>query len=527
MYDSRPPVKSLRNRYNSAFMRTVPTLALLAALAGGTAVADEAQDAAQAYRQTHAAAILASFAELLALPNVAADLPNIERNAEHIRRQLEARGITVELWRQEGVPPVVYGELAAPGADRTLGVYLHYDGQPVVPDQWAQDPWRPTLYDAALEDGGRPIAWPADGEATDPEWRIYARGAGDDKAPLPAILGALDALAAAGVRRTVNLKFLFEGEEEAGSPHLERYLRDHREALAVDLWLICDGPVHQSRRPQLVFGVRGYTGFELTVYGAGRYLHSGHYGNWAPNPAMALARLLAGMKDEAGGVLVADFYADTTPPGAAEEAALAALPPIDDALRAELQLAPGAPEGGGESLARRLLLPSLNIHGMVSAAVGAGARNIIPTEATASVDIRLVEGNDPQRMLDVVEAHIAAQGYHIVREVPDAATRAAHPKLARVVRRAGYPAARTSMEGPVAAAAIAAARRVAGDSLVLMPSLGGSLPLYLFADLGSPIVIVPIANHDDNQHAPNENLRLANLWYGIDLMAAFFTSTAE
>jgi len=487
--------------------------------------ADEAVDAARAYRAENGPAILAAFAEFLAIPNVASDLPNIERNAAYIRAALEARGATVELWHQDGVPPIVFGELLSAGAQSTLGVYMHYDGQPVVPDQWAQNPWRPTLYDSSLETGGSPIPFPNRGEAIDPEWRIYGRGAGDDKAPLPAILGALDALEAAGIDRTVNLKFFFEGEEEAGSDHLEQYMRDHREQLDVDLWLICDGPVHQSRRPQLVFGVRGYTGFEVTVYGANRYLHSGHYGNWAPNPALALADLLAGMKDAAGNVVIEGFYDDTVPPGPAEKKALSLLPEIDDTLRDELQLGPKSTDGAGASLAERLLLPSLNIRGLVSAAVGPQGRNIIPTEATASLDIRLVKENDPTRMLDVVEAHIAGAGYHVVRETPDADTRRAHRRIAKIVRSSGYPAARTAMDDPQAAGVIDAARNVAGDDLILMPSLGGSLPLYLFNDLlHSPVVIVPIANHDDNQHAPDENLRLANLWYGIDLMAALFTS---
>ncbi len=511
-------------------MRATGFLLLITLLGGLPASAGDAPlDAARVFRQTHGAEILTSFAEFLALPNVASDLPNIERNALHIQAELEARGAAVELWRQDGVPPIVYGELRAPGAERTLGVYMHYDGQPVVPEAWTQDPWRPTLYDGSLEAGGRPRAFPAAGEAIDPEWRIYGRGAGDDKAPLPAILGALDALAAAGIDRTVNLKFFFEGEEEAGSDHLERYMRDHRDQLDVDLWLICDGPVHQSRRPQLVFGVRGYTGFDVTVYGATRYLHSGHYGNWSPNPALVLAELLASMKDDDGNVVIAGFYDDTVPPGPAERQALNALPEIESDLLRELALAPGATDGAEDgvpaSLAERLLLPSLNIRGMVSGAIGAGARNVIPTEAEASLDIRLVKANDPERMLEVVEAHIAGQGFHIVRETPDEATRRAHPRIAKVTRASGYPAARTALDAPAAQPAIAAARRVAGDDLILMPSLGGSLPLYLFNDiLASPVVIVPIANHDDNQHAPDENLRLANLWDGIDLMAALFAS---
>ncbi len=486
---------------------------------------DPAIAAARHFRDANGAAILDGFAEFLAIPNVAADLPDIQRNAEHIREALEARGATVELWALDGVPPIVYGELDAPRATRTVGVYLHYDGQPVVPSEWTFDPWQPTMVGGSLEAGAGAIPFPAPGDPIDPEWRIYARGSGDDKAPLPAILAALDALEAAGIERTVDLRFFFEGEEEAGSNHLADYMRAHRERLDVDLWLICDGPVHQSRQPQLVFGVRGYTGFDLTVYGASRYLHSGHYGNWAPNPAIDLARLLAGMKGADGRVTIDGFYDDTVAPGAAERAALDRLPAVEAALRHELQLAAGATEGGGATLAERLLLPSFNVRGMQSAAVGSGARNVIPIEATASVDIRLVKGNDPERMLDVVEAHLRAAGYHLVSDPPDAATRRDHPKIARFVRRGGYPAARTALDTPAAEFAISAARRVAGDDLILMPSLGGSLPLYLFDEiLEAPVVIVPIANHDNNQHAPDENLRLANLWYGIDLMAALFTA---
>ncbi|MGH9464286.1 MAG: M20/M25/M40 family metallo-hydrolase, partial [Thermoanaerobaculia bacterium] len=171
-----------------------------------------------------------------------------------------------------------------------------------------------------------------------------------------------------------------------------------------------------------------------------------------------------------------------------------------------------------------LLLPSLNLRGLASAAVGDKAANVIPTEATASLDLRLVAGNDPERMLDLVEEHIRAQGYLIVRQPPDAATRRAHARIARVLREGGYPAARTPMDSPIAGQVIAAARQVAGEELLLVPGLGGSLPLYLFTELlAAPAVIVPIANHDDNQHAADENLRLANLWYGVDLFASLLS----
>ena len=485
-------------------------------------------ETARHYRTTHEVEIVRAYFELLSIPNVASDAVNIRRNAEFLQGELTRRGVEAQLWTLDDAPeapPIVYGVLDVPGVDRRLGLYVHYDGQPVDEAEWTAPPWTPTLFDGSLEDGAEPIELPAEGPL-DPEWRIYARSAGDDKVPFPALFAALAAFAEAGIQPTSDLVFLFEGEEEAGSPHLERYLSAHRDELEADAWLISDGPVHQSRNPQLVFGVRGYTGLDLTVYGATRYLHSGHYGNWAPNPGMRLARLLASMTDDSGDVVIEGFYDSTVPLTDADRAALvsveAAAPGIDDSLRRELGLA--ATDGDGAPLMERLLQPSFNVRGMKSAAVGDAARNVIPTRATASIDIRLVAGNDPEAMLDLVEEHIRSQGFHIVRDDPDEATRLKHPKIARVDRRGGYRAARSDAGTPILQDVVRAADAASDDPLILVPSLGGSLPLYLFVDLlEAPLIIVPIANHDDNQHAPDENLRLANLWYGVDLMAAIFS----
>jgi acetylornithine deacetylase/succinyl-diaminopimelate desuccinylase-like protein len=232
-----------------------------------------------------------------------------------------------------------------------------------------------------------------------------------------------------------------------------------------------------------------------------------------------LAQLLASMKDSEGRVLIEGFYESVEPLDEASKVALDRLPTIDESLRGELGLA--RTEAGNAPLSERILLPTLNLRGIQSATVGPTARNVIPTRAEASLDIRLVKGNEPERMLDRVERHIRSQGYHIVREEPDHETRLAHPRIARVVRERGYPAVRTSMDLPSIQPVVEAARRAAGEELVLLPTLGGSLPLYLFEQrLARPLVIVPMANHDDNQHGPDENLRIANLWYGIDLFAS-------
>jgi acetylornithine deacetylase/succinyl-diaminopimelate desuccinylase-like protein len=505
----------------------VPALSLAAkkapaAAKGKAAEKDAALAAVRAYREANGAQILSGFADLLALPNVAGDDAGIARNVAYLKDAFARRGFALEVWTLPGASPVLYGKLAVRGATRTLGVYAHYDGQPVDSEKWTHPPFAPTLLTAPAENGGTVRPLPKPGEAIDPEWRLYARSAGDDKAPIVALLTALDALRQAKVPLTSNLVVLLEGEEEAGSEHLKGYLEGHKAQLGVDAWLFCDGPVHTSRRPQLVFGVRGVIDMELTVYGAVRHLHSGHYGNWAPNPAFTLAHLLASMKDDEGHVLIDSFYDTVEPLGAAERAAIDAVRDNDDDLRKELGLV--KTEDNNARLQERLLLPTLNVRGMASGNVGPGAENIIPSSATASLELRLVKGNNPDHMLDLVEEHIRKQGFFIVRDDPDMATRLAHAKIAKVTRLPGYPAARTAMDLDIVFSLVQATSRAAGENVILLPTLGGSLPLYLFNDLlAKPAVVVPIANHDDKQHGPDENLRLANLWYGIDLMGELLT----
>jgi acetylornithine deacetylase/succinyl-diaminopimelate desuccinylase-like protein len=426
-------------------------------------------------------------------------------------------------------PPIVYGALMVPGATRTLGLYVHYDGQPVDPKQWKHPPFEPTLYTAAMEAGGTPRAMPKDGEKIDPNWRIYARSAGDDKAPIAAILTVLRAFRENKLQPTSNLVFFFDGEEEAGSPNLDDYLTRYKDRVEpISIWLFFDGPVHQSGRPQITFGVRGSMGIEVTVYGATRELHSGHYGNWAPDTPQILARLLASMKDDTGKVLIDGWYDSAAPIGDEERAALKAMPDYDAALKRELGIA--RTEGQPASLPERLLLPALTVRGLSGGNTGALASNVIPNTATAALGIRLVKGNDPKHMRELVVRHIARQGFHVVTADPDMATRLKYPRIAKVTSSdEAYPAARTSMANPFARQIVSAAGRAAdrlfgAESLLVAPGMGGTLPLYLFTDVaGKPAVVVPIANHDNNQHGANENLRIANLWYAIDLYAALLT----
>jgi acetylornithine deacetylase/succinyl-diaminopimelate desuccinylase-like protein len=476
---------------------------------------------ARAWRAGHEREVIGELAGLLAIPNLARDRANIERNAATVQAMLERRGVRARLLTLAGAPPIVVGDFPAASArtTRTIAFYAHYDGQPVDPAQWKSPPWTPVVRDA----GGRDVDWRG-AASIDPEWRLYARSAGDDKAPIAAMMAALDALRAAGRKPAVNLRFVFEGEEEAGSPHLAAYLARYPDALRPDAWVLCDGPVHQSRRALLSFGARGVVDLELTVYGPLKGLHDGHYGNWVPNPAVRLTHLLDSMRDEDGRILIPGFYADVKPPTAAEEAAIAAVPAVEADLRREFGIA--ATEGGGKRLDELLMLPAMNVRGLQSGRVGEQASNTIATEARASIDFRLVPAQTPESVEALVERHLEAQGYTLLRAEPDAGARRSHPKLVKVQWGPGYPPARTSLDLPFSRE-VAAIMTAAGHPPVRLPTLGGSIPMYLFQQPGdTPVIGLPIANHDDNQHAADENLRLQNLWDAIELYAALFADLA-
>jgi acetylornithine deacetylase/succinyl-diaminopimelate desuccinylase-like protein len=456
------------------------------------------------YRRANERQILQEFTTLLAIPNVASDTQNIRRNATLIVEMMKQRGLSPRLLEgaNPNTPPAVYGEWNTPGAQRTILVYAHYDGQPTDPKQWTETaPWEP-----ALRSG-----------------RIYARSASDDKAGVMAILTAFTALKDKGVALTSNVKFFFEGEEEAGSPHLGEIIDRNKDLLAADAWIIGDGPVHQSGRKQVVFGARGDTNVDVTVYAAKRPLHSGHYGNWSPNPAHMLARLLASMKDDDGRVTIEGWYSDAEPLGEAERRAIAEAPQYDEELKGQLGIK--RTEGGGKSLLELINLPSLNINGFASGDVGALARNVIPTTATAVLDLRLVKGNDYQRQVQRLVEHIRKQGYQVIERDPTDAERAQYALLARVnVRPGGYNAERTRMDLPISKAVIDAVQSTSVEKIVLLPTSGGSLPLSIITErLKTVTISVPIANYDNNQHAENENIRLQNFWEGIEIWAAIMT----
>jgi acetylornithine deacetylase/succinyl-diaminopimelate desuccinylase-like protein len=508
-------------RGREAVLAAAALLAVPAAAAPPPAPAEPLVARVRAWRQAHEREILAQFRGLLAIPNVASDTAHIAVNAAAIADMYRSRGLAVELLEVPGAPPAVFARLDEPGASETITFYAHYDGQPADPREWTGAPWTPVLRQGRLEDGAPAVDLDRLPETIEPSWRLYARSSGDDKAPIVGFTAALDALRSAGVRPKVNLHFLFEGEEEAGSPHLEAILEHYRGKLATDAWVLCDGPVHQSGRTLVFFGARGTTDLELTVYGPLHGLHSGHYGNWAPNPISELTHLLDSMRDEDARILVSGYLDDVRPLSKAEERALSAVPRVDEQLEREFAI--GRTESGGIPLVEAIQRPAINVRGISGGHVANLASNTIVPEATASIDFRLVPDQTPERVQRLVEAHVRAQGYFLVHDEPDAATRRAHARVARLVWARGYPAWRTPMDLPFSREVVRLVGKAAGEPPVVFPMLGGSIPMYLFAGAArTPVVGLPIANYDDNQHAPNENLELGNLWNGIELYAELF-----
>jgi acetylornithine deacetylase/succinyl-diaminopimelate desuccinylase-like protein len=483
--------------------------------------ATEVRDEVRKYRVAHENEIVGEFVKLLSIPNLASDTPNIERNAQTIAKMLESRGVSVQLLRVPKAPAVIYGSLSSPGVRATVGIYAHYDGQPVESSQWQSPPFGPALRDGA----GQTVDWKAQTHY-DPESRIYARSAGDDKAAIAATISALDSLNSVGAHLSVNVKLLFDGEEESGSPHLAEILSKNPEALQADIWLLCDGPLPPSRRKQVFFGNRGETDLEMTVYGPARPMHTGNYGNWAPNPIVLLTHLLDSMRDTDAKILIPGFYDDVRALTPSERQVLAATATSDEQLKHDFAIA--APEGNGASLAEQLLKPALNVRGISAGYVGEQVNNTISSEAIAMIDFRLVPNQTEEKVRQLVEEHIARQGFFIVRQTPDMTTREAHARVVKLKWKSDFGVYRIEMNNPPAQAVVKAIEKATGVPIVQAVSMGGTVPMYLLAgSRHTPVIGVPIANHDDNQHAADENLRLQNLWDAIEMYATILATVGN
>ena len=482
---------------------------------------------------------LPEFIEMLSMPNDAVKAADIQANAKWLEAAFQKRGFTTRQLDNEG-KPLVYAEFnkKIPGAPTVL-FYMHYDGMPVLPEQWAQkSPHQPVLRQRAKPAAANPGAGLAFTPSTasarggwedldlakvlagpiDPEWRVFARSSSDDKGPIMMFLSAFDLMNEAKAAPAINVKVILDAEEEKGSPRISAPVKANRDLLKSDALIINDGPTHPSNLPTIIFGNRGNAVVELTVFGPRAPLHSGHYGNYAPNPAQRLATLLATMKDEDGRVTIPHYY-DGVKLTERERAILTAVPDDETALLKRLGIA--KPEKVGGNLQEAVQYPSLNIRGMQSAAIGEKASNIVPAKAVAELDLRTTPGASAAYLVEMMQKHVIAQGYHLVKAEPTDEERATYPKIASLKMDRGSDAAFSEMEAPAGvwvqdSLADTFGKDGAPSKTVRIRLMGGSVPTdKLVEALDMPFVIMPLVNADNNQHSFDENLRLGHFVDGV------------
>ncbi|GGD44217.1 M20/M25/M40 family metallo-hydrolase [Muriicola marianensis] len=450
--------------------------------------------------------------QFVSIPNDALDAADINRNISWLTREFNERGFNTSVLPTEG-RPLFFAALPMEDDKPTVLLYMHFDGQSVDPSKWDQsNPYKVVL--KAPENGE--FTEKSFDELNDDinyDWRLFGRSTSDDKGPIVMFLNAIDLLKKENKNIPFNIKVILDGEEEKSSKPLPKAVREYRELLAADFLMINDGPVHGSGLPTVVYGCRGITSLSITTYGPEYPQHSGHYGNYAPNPGLQLAQLLAGMKDEQGRVTVPGFYDGIT----MDEATLQVLKSVpEDSEKINEYLGINTPDRVGQFYQESLQYPSLNIRGLGSAWIGEKARTIVPATATAELDIRLVPESDGNRLKKLVRTYVEGQGYHVIDSIPSREERLTHPRIATLREGSVTDAFRTDLDNAYGNFIVKTMGSAFGEPVVQIRIMGGTVPIAPFInELKIPAFIVPMVNPDNNQHSPNENLRIGQIDYGI------------
>ncbi|SDL29849.1 M20/M25/M40 family metallo-hydrolase [Lacicoccus qingdaonensis] len=414
--------------------------------------------------------------DFLKIKSISTDTENIRHCADVLKSNMESLGIDTRIM-ETGGNPVVYGELMSDNNDFTLLIYGHYDVQAVEPvELWASDPFTPEIRDG----------------------RIYARGVGDNKGQLMTQLLGIKTYMELYGSLPINIKFIFEGEEELGSVHLSEFVEDHQSLLEADLVYTADGSSHNSGSPLILLGVRGVLSFEMTVKGADFDNHSGNTGNVVPNPVWKMIELLNTMQDKDGNVHVSGFYDNVRGPSQTDMRLLSSLPYDEKDIGEKIGYTDLNMDG--EAYYRRLTMePTFNIAGIRSGYTGDHAKTIIPATATVNIDMRLVVDQNPADIFDKVKRHVHAFD----------------PDIEVAYRGAMHPS-RTPSDLEIVRVVTDAVGEAYGKTPLVQPSMPGSLPDYVWTKiLETPSIIMPYANFDQHNHSPNENLKVEHFFNGI------------
>ena len=459
--------------------------------------------------------------DFVAIPNDALNADDIDTNLYWLRKKFTERGFNSSILETEGLP-LFFAALPMDDSKPTILFYMHLDGQSVDATKWDQpDPYKVTLK-SKTEDGWKTESFSDLTDDINYDWRLFGRSTSDDKGPIVMFLNAIDVLRKENVDIPYNVKVILDSEEERSSAPLPKAVRTYKDLLKADFLVINDGPVHVSGKPTIVYGCRGITTLSISTYGPIKPQHSGHYGNYAPNPGFQLAQLLASMKDTEGKVLIKGYYDGITIDDATLEI-LKSVPDNTEEINASLAIT--NPEKVGSFYQEALQYPSLNIRGLGSAWIGDQARTIVPALATAELDLRLVPETDGNRLKKLVIDHIKNQGYHVMNSEPTMADRLKYNKIATVLEGSVTNAFRTDLNNPYGNFIVKTMENKFGEKPVQIRIMGGTVPISPFInELKIPAFIVPMVNPDNNQHSPNENLKIGQIAYGIETFYALLST---
>ena len=453
----------------------------------------------------------------VSIPNVSPDPEQLEINMDWIQPYFEALDFKVRRLKTHTTPIFLASRIIDENA-KTLLFYFHLDGQAVNPENWDQeDPFVPVLK-AFDESQWKTIDWNRLKENIDPAWRIFGRAAADDKGPISMMLTALEIMQRQDLTSQFNIKILLDPEEESGSDGFIETIDQYRADYAADYMIIMDGPAHNSNRPTLTFGCRGIARCNITIYGAKLPQHSGHYGNYAPNPVFRMAHLLSSMKSEKGKVLIDGFYDDIPMTGEIENI-LKAVPDQEETIKKGLVIAEA--DEVGAYYQQSLQYPSLNVRHIETSWKGPGLKTVIPEYVTAHLDVRLVSETDGKEQIKKVREHIADQGFYVIDRSPTDEERLTYPLIATFNAPGYVNAFRTEIDSRLGQTISAAVESAFGEAPVRIRTMGGTVPIIPAVNaLEIPAIIVPMVNMDNNQHNPNENIRIGNIETGIKICLA-------
>lgn len=501
------------NSYGMTFRNIYSLLILLFLVTNGGAQSEQNPDFL-AYAQQS----LPRLKALLAIPNDAHYHDDIELNVQWCEREFGNRGFTTKRLNTPAVPLLLAEYESANPEAKTVLIYLQVDGQPVDPAHWFQEsPYEAVLKKEAEQGGWEIIDWnKLMSSQPDPEWRIFARSTSDSKGAVNMFLTAIDMINEEGFRPNYHMKVIMDFEEEIGSPNLPKAVTDYKDQLSSDMLVIFDGPRHITNQPTLTFGARGISTVTLKIFGPYFPQHSGHYGNYIPNPAVRLSQLIASMKDEYGRVTIPGFYVGIFLSEEVKEV-LRSVPDDEKVINYKMGIA--SSDRVADTYQESIQYPSLNVRGLLSGWVGDEVRTIVPSSATAEIDIRLVLESDPERLIQLVKRHIEDQGYHVIEGEPTAVERATYNKICQFTSETSYLAFRTDFNSIIGIWLERALLNAFGSTPIKQRTSGGSIPISPFVNqLGIPAVTVPTVNRDNNQHSPNENIRFGNYVDGIKTM---------